>query len=338
MTNRHVTNSRVTSKPFSWYLEGPGPKLNSILNSYILFNDRQGFAEITGYKSVNNYKPLSKISRKRLDMIYESLAFFASACLDTKDFCLDTFLKIYDSVSETFKKYLVRSRTLNRHKVANLQDFLSYCAGLKSRTEVNKWIVNISDRIMEELPIEHIPMLILMILEILPSYGSQKGTGSYKKINIDDESHRALMFYENYIGGFHNSSDINELFRLSFQKDHYLNRLLIIDRFCMYLNRYIGYRKIIKKYRIAGAIPHEELTNVCEGIQAITPKGIEILCKNGDRYQISAQHYPKVHNLYIKDVCQVFCLGQLTYIIIDKINLFVIVDTQKEGIIKISEV
>ena len=341
MTNRHVPNCRLVNKRVSKKentvvigipLE---EKLDNIINSYLLFNNRYDVVEWTGFKSINSYKPLSLMSKKRQYLVFNMFDRLANACLHLNDFNFDSFLTTYHSISLIYAKYLKRSRILNRCKQKNIHDFLSYYWGLKKSDETNKWIVKTVELIRTEMSPEFMPLLILMILEIIPPFGSQMGCGTDKNINIEDESSRASRFITEYIDSSPNRLISNESFELSFNQYHYINRLVIIEEFRMILNKYLNHLLIAKHSQETDNNKYEELTNIFEEIHSIKADGIEILCKNNDRYFISSSSYPEILDLRIKDQCQVCKLGETIYILIDKINLFITSRRESKGIVKL---
>ena len=327
MTNRQVPNCRLVNKRFrkhgnTWVIGIPiEEKLDGIINSYLLFNNRSDIVEWTGYKSINSNKPLSLMSKKIQHLTYNMFERFAIASLHQNDFRLDTFLTIYDSVSIVYTKHLKRSRILNRHKQKNVHDFISYYFGLKKYGETNKWIVNAVELICEKISPEYLPLLVLMILEIIPPFGSQIGCGIDKNIDTDNDATRASRFAHEYIDSLPNKPIINETIELSFNKYHYINRLVIIEEFSKCINRCLYYCLILKHNQ--ESTNNNELTNVFRCIKTIRPDGIEIDCKNNVTCFVSAEEYPKVLELMIKDECQVYYLGENIYILIDKINLFI---------------
>lgn len=334
MTKRHMPNSHLANRHFqkkgdTWIIGIPlEEKLDGIVNSYLLFNNRSDIVEWTGYQSINSYKPLSFMSRKRKGLVYNMFDTLSKACLYDNDFVLDTFITIYDSVSTIYTKHFKRSRILNRFKQNNVQDFISYYFGLKRFDQTNKWIVKAADSIREEMSSEYMPLLVLMILGIIPPFKSQLGCGMDKNINIEEESERACKFIKEYSDSFQRPIN-NELFDLTLRKFHYINRLVIIEEFQKSLNRFLV---IISKH--ISNNNYEELTDIFKCIQTIRADGIEILCNNNERFFISSESYPKILNLRIKDECQIYKLGETTYIMIDKINLFITANKENRSVTK----
>lgn len=208
-----------------------GEWLDVICNSYLMFDSRRGLAEVSGYRSLNNYKPLSYISDPvKQEMLYLWLAKIQETEIynfSGDEFSLDTFLATYKYTSIFYEDRLKRSTVLSSAHVDNIYDMLDYCFGMKSAAEINRYVrdyfkvehvPNIRDQeaISKWKKEKHhvrirpdntdIPLLVLLILRIIPPYNSQQGVGNKKRgrdggryVNIKSECQRVQTFLNGYI-------------------------------------------------------------------------------------------------------------------------------------------
>lgn len=221
-----LTNSHKSSNKTIY-----GEWLDVICNSYLMFDSRGELAEVSGYRSLNNYKPLSYISDPvKQEMLYLWLAKIQTTEIfdfSGDEFDMDAFLAKYKYTSIYYEDRLKRSTVLSSLHADNIYDMLDYCFGMKSAEEINRYVrdyfkveklPNIKDQVAiskwkEEkhhvrirLEKTDIPLLVLMILRIIPPYNSQQGVGNKKRgrdggryVYIKSECQKVQTFLNGYI-------------------------------------------------------------------------------------------------------------------------------------------
>lgn len=224
-------NSRLTNSHRNANKTIYGEWLDVICNSYLMFDSRRELAEVSGYRSLNNYKPLSYISDPvKQEMLYLWLAKNQETEIynfSGDEFSLDTFLATYKYTSIFYEDHLKRSSVLSSAHMDNIYDMLDYCFGMKPAEEINRYVRNYfkveklpnvrdpkaiskwnSEKHHKRIRLENtdIPLLVLLILRIIPPYNSQKGVGNKKRgrdggryVYINGECQRVQTFLNEYI-------------------------------------------------------------------------------------------------------------------------------------------